>query len=60
MQSGVELGVFATNRPHEAARAVVTMCAAVSQWYNPDGDETPEDIASAYVRFALDVVVHRE
>lgn len=39
---------------------MVTMCAAVSQWYNPDGDETPEDIASAYVRFALDVVVHRE
>lgn len=60
VQSGVELGVFTTNRPHEAARAVVTMCVAVSQWYNPDGDEPPEDIASAYVRFALDLVVHRE
>ncbi|WP_030166141.1 MULTISPECIES: TetR family transcriptional regulator [Actinomycetes] len=60
VQSGVELGVFATNRPREAARAVVTMCVAVSQWYNPDGDESPEDIASTYVRFALDLVVHRK
>lgn len=58
VQSGVELGVFTTDRPHEAARAVVTMCVAVSQWYNPEGDELPEEIASAYVRFGLDLVVH--
>lgn len=60
VQAGVDAGVFATDRPHEAARAVVTMCVAVSQWYNPSGDELPEEIASAYVRFALDLVAHEE
>ncbi|MBY6414346.1 TetR family transcriptional regulator [Rhodococcus sp. BP-252] len=59
VQSGVDLGLFGTNRPHEAARAVVTMCVSVAQWYNPQGDEQPEEIAAAYVRFALDLVAHR-
>lgn len=58
VQAGVEAGLFATRRPHEAARAVVTMCVAVSQWFNPHGGERPEEIASTYVRFALDLVVH--
>ncbi|MFC7959155.1 TetR family transcriptional regulator [Rhodococcoides kroppenstedtii] len=56
VQAGVESGVFRTDRPHEAARAVVTMCVAISQWFNPRGDERPEAIAAAYVRFALDLV----
>lgn len=60
VQAGVEIGAFTTDRPHEAARAVVTMCVAVSQWFNPDGNELPEVIASAYVRFALDLVAHVE
>lgn len=59
VQAGVDLGLFGTNRPHEAARAVVTMCVSVAQWYNPSGDEPPEEIAAAYVRFALDLVAHR-
>jgi AcrR family transcriptional regulator len=59
VQVGVELGVFNTVRPQEAARAVVTMCVAVSQWYNPDGGERPEEVASAYVQFALDLVTHQ-
>lgn len=58
VQAGVDLGVFTTDRPHEAARAVVTMCVAVSQWFNPEGDEAPQTIASAYVRFGLDLVAH--
>ncbi len=30
-------GLFTTPRPREAARAVVTMCTALSQWYSPAG-----------------------
>ncbi len=60
VRAGVELELFATDRPHEAARAVVTMCVAVSQWYNPAGGERPEEIASTYVRFALDLVAHED
>ncbi len=59
VQTGVDLGLFATDRPHDAARAVVNMCVSVAQWYNPSGDEQPEEIAAAYVRFALDLVAHR-
>lgn len=49
-------GVFGTTRPREAARAVVTMCTAIPQWYRRGGSSTPEDIAEGYVDFALDLV----
>ncbi|WP_435198426.1 TetR family transcriptional regulator [Janibacter sp. GS2] len=49
-------GVFATDRPHEAARSVVTMCTSMAQWYRSDGPSTPEELAGQYVDFALDLV----
>lgn len=49
-------GVFGTPRPREAARAVVTMCTAIPQWYRHGGDSTPEQVADWYVGFALDLV----
>jgi AcrR family transcriptional regulator len=52
-------GVFATRRPREAARAVVTMCTALPQWFSLDGPASPEQVAAEYVEFALDVVRHR-
>lgn len=55
---GVRRDVFATRRPHEASRAVVTMCVALPTWWSPDGPASPEDIAAQYVEFALDLVRH--
>ncbi|MET8948274.1 TetR family transcriptional regulator [Streptomyces sp. NPDC004542] len=55
----VAAGLFLTRHPHEAARAVVTMCTALPQWYRPGGDLTPEQVAAEYVRFALDLVRSR-
>lgn len=49
-------GVFRTTRPREAARAVVTMCTAIPQWYRRGGPSTPEELAGWYVDFALDLV----
>lgn len=49
-------GSFATRKPHEAARAVVTMCTALSQWYRAGGTNPPEQVAAQYVDFALDLV----
>lgn len=49
-------GDFGTDQPREAARAVVTMCTAMAQWYSIDGPSTAEEIASQYVQFALDLV----
>lgn len=56
LAAGVRLGFFTTTRPQEASRALVTMCIAVAQWFNPDGNVRPEEIAASYVQFALDMV----
>lgn len=53
---GVREGVFGTDQAHEAARAVVTMCTALSQWFHADGPATAEQVAAQHVVFALDVV----
>lgn len=56
--SACHQGSFATTRPREAARAVVTMCTALPQWFSPHGPATPEQVAQQYVEFALGVVRH--
>ncbi len=56
VEDGVRAGVFNTDRPHEAARAVVTMCTALAQWFRADGPDPAEVVARQYVVFALGVV----
>ncbi|MET9088358.1 TetR/AcrR family transcriptional regulator [Streptomyces sp. NPDC004237] len=56
---GVEGGVFATDYPTEAARAVLSMCQAVATWYRSDGPLTEVEVAQRYVAIALDTVGHR-
>jgi AcrR family transcriptional regulator/DNA-binding XRE family transcriptional regulator len=53
---GSRRGLMATPLPREAARAVVTMCTALPQWWSPAGPSTPEVVARQYVDFALDLV----
>jgi len=53
VDAGVTAGRFRTGNPHDAARAAVTMCVSVTQWYRPQGPLTPEQIAARYVGFAL-------
>jgi AcrR family transcriptional regulator/DNA-binding XRE family transcriptional regulator len=53
---GARRGLFGVARPREAARAVVTLCTALPQWWTPNGPSTPEQTAEQYVEFALDLV----
>ncbi|MBB2506262.1 TetR family transcriptional regulator [Amycolatopsis echigonensis] len=53
---GCRRGLMATPLPKEAARAVVTLCTALPQWWSPKGPSSPETVARQYVGFALDVV----
>jgi AcrR family transcriptional regulator len=53
---GCRRGLMSTPLPKEAARAVVTMCTALPQWWSPGGVSSPEVVARQYVDFALDVV----
>jgi len=48
----VRLGRFRADHPHEAARAVVTMCTALPTWWRPDGPLSAEQVAAQYVGFA--------
>lgn len=49
-------GDFRTPHPKEAARAVVTMCTGIVQWFKPGGPLTPSDLVAQYVGFALDLM----
>jgi AcrR family transcriptional regulator len=52
IEKGVDEGVFVTEYPHDASRAVSSMCTSVAAWFNPKGDLSPDSIADRYVRFA--------
>ena len=56
VEEAVRSGAFATSQPHEAARAVVTMCTALAQWFRDNGPASAEQVAAQYVDFALDLV----
>ncbi|MGQ0847118.1 MAG: TetR family transcriptional regulator [Sporichthyaceae bacterium] len=58
VREGVRRGELRAERPAEAARAVVTLCTALPQWWTPTGPTTPEEVAAHYVDYALDLVRH--
>lgn len=53
---GVEQGVFAVRYPADAARAVATMCVAVSNWYRPDGPLSPDELVERNLEIARGMV----
>lgn len=55
----VTAGRFRADHPHQASRAVVTMCTAIAGWFRPGGPATPEQVARSYVGFALDLMAAR-
>ncbi len=57
--AAVRAGAFRADRPHEAARAVVTMCTALPTWWKRDGSLAPEQVAEQYVGFALELMGYR-
>lgn len=55
---GAEEGLFATEHPSDAARALLTMCLGIGSWFRPDGPLTPEELGPRYATFALGLVGH--
>lgn len=53
VHAAVRAGCFRDEHSREAARAVVTMCTALANWWRPDGPFSPEQTAEQYVEFAL-------
>ncbi|WAZ19223.1 TetR/AcrR family transcriptional regulator [Streptomyces cinnabarinus] len=59
VRDAVDVGAFTTPYPVDAARAVLTMCQGVANWYRADGPLTPSALADRYVEIALSTVGHR-
>lgn len=55
LEQGVGQGRFGTGFPRDAARAIVTMCAGMSNWYRPDGPLGREGLTARYVDFAVGI-----
>lgn len=55
LADGNASGEFATSYPHDAARAIVTLCSAVSNWYRPEGRLGQQELAERYVEFSLGI-----
>ena len=53
VRHGAETGLFSTPYPREASTAVITMCTGVAQWFQPDGELVPEQLAERYRRIAF-------
>jgi AcrR family transcriptional regulator len=59
IDDGVARGVFGTPYPDEAQRAILAMCNAIAQWYQPSGELTIDALVERYRYFALTLVEHR-
>jgi AcrR family transcriptional regulator len=59
IDDGVARGVFLTPYPDEAQRAILAMCNAIAQWYQPSGDLGVAELVERYVHLSLTVVQHR-
>ncbi|WP_084495136.1 helix-turn-helix domain-containing protein [Nocardia shimofusensis] len=56
IESGCAEGRFGIDDPRSAGRAIATMCTGIAQWFSERGPYTPEQIATQYGRFALDLL----
>ncbi|WP_227997019.1 hypothetical protein [Nocardia australiensis] len=54
--AGIRAGEFSTPYPHEAGRAIATMCTALPQWFRAHGPVSRQQLAAEYAGFALDIV----
>lgn len=56
VERGVAEGIFATQNPVEAARAISTLCLGLSQWYHPNGPMPVSELVDVYLEICKDTV----
>ncbi|MDA3629467.1 TetR/AcrR family transcriptional regulator [Saccharopolyspora sp. WRP15-2] len=56
IDDGARCGRFRCEHPAEARRAIQAACNAIPQWYDPEGDTDPAELADRYVTIALRIV----
>jgi len=53
---GAASGAFRTPYPKDAARSILSLCAAISMWYRPEGRLSRGQLAEQHARYALALV----
>jgi hypothetical protein len=53
VKRGVEMGSFHVGDPWLAVAAIAAMGLRVSEWFEPGGSRTVDEVAGAYAEFAL-------
>ncbi|GMA85807.1 hypothetical protein GCM10025868_10570 [Angustibacter aerolatus] len=53
MRRGVADGSLRTESPHDATRALLSLCIDVARWYDPAGEQSPDDVGERYGRLVL-------
>jgi len=56
IKRGIDEGVFAENDHKILSYAIITMCTAVSIWFNPQGRLSKEEIAQIYTDYNLKAI----
>lgn len=56
LERGIRLGIFKVPDTYLTLRAIGGMGLRVAYWYTPDCGRTPEQVADAFVEFALRIV----
>ncbi|WP_229052469.1 TetR/AcrR family transcriptional regulator [Aeromicrobium sp. Leaf350] len=59
VKHGVEIGVFSTEYPEEAARTVTASCRSVATWYRRDRELSVDQIVERYQSLMLNLVGFR-
>jgi Tetracyclin repressor-like, C-terminal domain len=56
IDAAISAGLARTPAPRETARAIVSMCTALPQWFDPRGRMSARDAAALHARLALDMI----
>ncbi|MGD9987796.1 helix-turn-helix domain-containing protein [Pseudonocardia sp.] len=55
IEAGIADGTFTTTSATLTARAIMTMCTALPEWYRPGGPLSPAELGRRYAAMALDM-----
>jgi len=56
VRAGVDAGEFTTPYPHDAARAIASLCVGVASWYRPDGQLSVDMLLERHLAIAEAIV----
>ena len=57
--AGIAAGVFCSVYPEEGRRAIIAMCVAVGDWYDPAGVLAVDEVVRRHVELALTLLEYR-